>query len=374
MIRKVALLLVVAVVLIGILVASQLKREPLKVSGVIEADEIRLGSRVGGRVRTVHVDEGDEVGPEDVLIELDPFDLLERQAEAKARWEEASARHRKLKAGYRPDEIAAAEARYRQLAAQLKKLEDGARQEEIDTAAAELRSAKTVLVLAEKLHERAVKKYEEKVISAEELDRFRQELDAARADTDAKQKQLDLLNAGTRQEEIDAAKAARDEAEAEWNLKKKGYRDEEVDEAYAAMMAAQSALAVIDRQVDELKVVSPVPGTVQAVDLQPGDLVNANAPVLSLLDMSHLWVRAYVPENRLNLSLEQKVKITVDSFPEEEFTGEISFISHEAEFTPRNVQTPEERSKQVFRIKVKLVEGLERLRPGMEADVWLEER
>ena len=99
----------------------------------------------------------------------------------------------------------------------------------------------------------------------------------------------------------------------------------------------------------------------------------ANAPALSLMDLGNLWVRAYVPENHLNLQNGQKLSVTVDSFPGRKFAGHVSFVARQAEFTPNNVQTPEERSKQVFRVKVTLDEGLDVLRPGMAADVWLEE-
>jgi multidrug resistance efflux pump len=91
------------------------------------------------------------------------------------------------------------------------------------------------------------------------------------------------------------------------------------------------------------------------------------------MDSSRLWVRAYVPENQLDLAIDQPVWVTVDSYPDDRFRGHISFIARKAEFTPSNVQTPEERSKQVFRIHVTLDEGLDRLRPGMSADVWLED-
>ena len=84
------------------------------------------------------------------------------------------------------------------------------------------------------------------------------------------------------------------------------------------------------------------------------------------------WVRAYVPENHLNLKLGQAVRVTVDSFPGRTFAGRIAFVARQAEFTPGNVQTPEDRSQQVFRIKVNLIEGLDVLRPGLAADVWLE--
>jgi hypothetical protein len=93
--------------------------------------------------------------------------------------------------------------------------------------------------------------------------------------------------------------------------------------------------------------------------------------VLSILDVSHLWVRAYVPENRLSFRLNDEVRVVADNFSTA-FRGRISFLASQAEFTPNNVQTPEERSKQVFRIKVTLVDGLDQLRPGMPADVLLE--
>ncbi len=101
-------------------------------------------------------------------------------------------------------------------------------------------------------------------------------------------------------------------------------------------------------------------------------MVGAGSPVLSLLDTRTLWVRAYVPESRLNVAIDEEVRVTTDSFATESFRAKVTFISRQAEFTPRNVQTPEERSKQVFRIKVTLLDGLDKLRPGMAADVWLE--
>ena len=127
------------------------------------------------------------------------------------------------------------------------------------------------------------------------------------------------------------------------------------------------------QQIEELAIKAPVNGTIESVELRPGDLVAPNAPALSILDNSTIWVRAYVPENQLSLQLGQKLPVTVDSFPARRFAAHVSFIARQAEFTPNNVQTPEERSKQVFRIKVTLDEGLDMLHPGMAADVWLEE-
>jgi multidrug resistance efflux pump len=113
---------------------------------------------------------------------------------------------------------------------------------------------------------------------------------------------------------------------------------------------------------------------VEAIDLRPGDLTAPNAPTVSLLDTSRMWVRTYVPQGMLHrVRTGQILPIHVDSFPDREFSGEIVFIASEGEFTPRNIQTPEERSKQVFRMKLRLLEGHDLLHVGMAADVRIDE-
>jgi multidrug resistance efflux pump len=203
------------------------------------------------------------------------------------------------------------------------------------------------------------------------MDRAVEELHAAQAMLDVRTKELELLKAGSRPEEIAEAAARLKEAEEALALTRSGYRSEEIEQAKAARDAAQAALDAIRRRKEELTIRSPVPGVIEALELQPGDLVAASAPVLSILDERRLWVRAYVPENRLGITVGQKLWVTVDSFPRARFAAEVTFIARQAEFTPSNVQTPEERSKQVFRIKVTLQEGHDRLHPGMAADVWL---
>jgi multidrug resistance efflux pump len=124
--------------------------------------------------------------------------------------------------------------------------------------------------------------------------------------------------------------------------------------------------------MEELKIVAPSDGMVEAVDIRPGDLLSPNAPALSMLESGELWVRAYVPEDALDIKRGQKVIVTVDSYHNRKFTGEITFVSRDAEPTPQNVQTIEQRSKQVFRIRVLLTgPDKEDLRAGMSADVWL---
>ncbi len=362
---------VLAVLLVGVLTYSQRRGEPLHVSGFIEADEIRIGSRVGGRVQQVHIEEGQTVRAGDRLVELEPYQLEELLAEAEAQWARAVAVRDRLTAGFRAEEIAQAKAHYDQLAAVLEKLTNGPRQEDIAAAQAQFELAESQFVLAKTNHQRAETLFAMKTNQQADLDQATAELRLARATRDVRIEELNKLKRGTRAEELAEATAKLDEANQVWLLRKSGYRVEEVAEAQAAAAAADATRRAVRRQIEELVIKAPVNGTIEALELRPGDLVGANAPVISLMDTSRFWVRAYVPENRLALKIGDAVSVTVDSFPGERFPGKISFISRQAEFTPGNVQTPEERSKQVFRIKVTLDAGRDRLRPGMAADVWL---
>ncbi len=316
--------LVLALIVAGLAVAllySQRQTGPYKVSGVVEADEIRVGSRVGGRVKAVQVAEGSRVKAGDVLVTLEAFDLPDRRAEA--------------------------DARCRQLQAQLERLEKGPRPQEVAAAKDRLAAAQAQAELAKLTFDRTKKLVAENNASVDQLDRATNDLKAAEANASALEQEVSLLVEGSRKEDIAAARAS--------------------------LEATKAALAIIDRQIEELSVRTPADGIVEALDLQPGDLVAANAPVLSIMDTRAMWIRAFVPEGRLQLEVGRTLKVTLDAFPAETLAGRLTFVARQGEFTPGNVQTPEERSKQVFRIKVALEGATDRLRPGMAGDVWLEE-
>src|SRR5262245_35977619 len=132
MLRRIIIFVLIAALLVAGLLYSQRRPEALKVSGFIEADEIRLGSRVGGRVKTVHVEEGQQVNAGDLLLELEPYDLLQRRAEAFEVLNQRQTVYERLSAGYREEEIAQAKSRYDQAAANLLKLQNGPREQELE--------------------------------------------------------------------------------------------------------------------------------------------------------------------------------------------------------------------------------------------------
>jgi multidrug resistance efflux pump len=153
----------------------------------------------------------------------------------------------------------------------------------------------------------------------------------------------------------------------------RGGRAEDVAAARAALAREGGRLAFLERQRRETLVTAPAAGTVEVLDLRPGDLVPANQPVATLLERGQLWVRVYVPEPELGkVRVGQPVAVTVDTYPDRRFRGRVVEIRDQAEYTPRNVQTLEQRSDQVFGVKVE-VEPAPELKAGMAALVHLEE-
>lgn len=374
---KIARIVVVGVVilgLVGLLIYSQRRAEPIVVSGFIESHEIRLGSRIGGRVAEVLIEEGDPVKAGDPLVRLEPYDLMERKLEAEALVQQKKETLRKLQVGFRPEEIAAAAAEVKAQESNQLKLQRGPRQQEINAAIARLALADADMNRAQIRYDRLANLLTKSAASKEAVDEAERELKVAQARRQVAEDELALAQEGTREEDLAIAAANLERAQAEWQLLKNGTRKEEIEEAAAALQAAEASLAIVETQLEELVIRAPLDAIVQAIELRPGDLLNANAPALTVVDPSELWVRAYVPENRLDIQLGDALDVTVDSYPNRRFSGRVIFVSREAEFTPRNVQTPEERSKQVFRIKVALDDKDHLLRSGMAADVWLNNR
>jgi multidrug resistance efflux pump len=184
---------------------------------------------------------------------------------------------------------------------------------------------------------RASKLFEQKVISQTELDDANSRAQSLQQSADAARKRYELLVEGTRAERIEQARAQ---------------------------------LAEMDAQLAEMRIVAPEESVLETLSVKLGDVLPANREVATLLYTQHLWVRVYVPEPWLGLiQLDQTVKVRTDS-TSEEFTGKIEQINRAAEFTPRNVQTVEDRVRQVFGVKVRLPSDAGRLRAGMSVDVF----
>jgi len=169
-----------------------------------------------------------------------------------------------------------------------------------------------------------------------------------------------------------AATAARTAAET-LREAERGSRPEDIDAARAQLDADERQLAYLQRQRQETTVSAPADGVIESMDLRPGDLVGANQPVAKMLEPDQLWVRVYVPEPELGrVRVGQQAFLTVDTYPKREFAGKVVEIRTQSEYTPRNVQTLDQRMDQVFGVKVAIDRTAE-LKPGMAASVRLVE-
>ena len=189
-----------------------------------------------------------------------------------------------------------------------------------------------------------------------------------------RQRQQALLASGIAgQQAYDSAATAAKTAAETLREAERGSRPEDIDAARAQLDADERQLAYLQRQRQETTVVAPADGVIESVDLRPGDLVGANQPVAKMLEPDQLWVRVYVPEPELGrVRLGQLAMLTVDTYPKREFPGKVVEIRSQAEYTPRNVQTLDQRMDQVFGVKVAIDRAPE-LRPGMAAAIRLVE-
>jgi membrane fusion protein YbhG len=205
-----------------------------------------------------------------------------------------------------------------------------------------------------------------------------EEVASARAQAENAEKerlrQKALLEQGiVGQQAYDAAETAARTANENYRELERGNRPEDIDAARATLEAEEKQLGYLERQKTESLVKAPADGVIESMDLRPGDLVLPNQPVAKMLEPSQLWVRVYVPEPELGrVRVGQRALLKVDTFPKKEFPGHVVEIRTQSEYTPRNIQTLDQRMDQVFGVKV-AIDPTSELKPGMAATVRLEE-
>jgi len=349
------------------------RNRPYEWSGTVEARDITVGSRTGGRVKEVLVQEGDRVAAGQALILLEAGDLEAQKAQAEGELSESMANQTKVEAGSRPEEIAEATARASEAAAALTEAQKGARTEDIAQAQARFEATQASADKAEADSKRARALVASGSISKAEADDAEIALRTAVAQRDAQRQALDALVHGTRVEDVLQASARASQARAAASLLKAGSRVEDVAAARAQVMAAKGHLEKIDSDIRELTIRSPRAARIEALDLRPGDILGANAPAATLLEDDQLYVRIYIPETRIGLvRIGQEVPIHVDSFPDRSFRGVVEHIAEVGEYTPRNLETLEDRADEFFATRVGLREGKDTLRAGMAAFIQVQ--
>lgn len=289
-------------------------------SGTVDATEVAAAFRVPGILSKRPVDEGSHVKPGELLAALDDRETVARLHQVEAAQQAAEAHLKDLKQGYRPQEIAEARAQVEQARANRVNLEEEARRSDV------------------LFHGGAT--------SQQRRDKDRTAATVAAQQLSAAQERLKLLQSGYRPDVIDAARAQRGQA--------------------------QAAVAVARVALDDLQATSPIEGVVTRKYAEVGETLGAGRPVVTVTDISRPWLRVYIPENQIGkVRLGALAKVKVDTFPDREFDGRVSYVSSQAEFTPKNVQTQEERVKLVFAVNVTVDNRDGTLKPGMPGDVYI---
>jgi HlyD family secretion protein len=356
--KSVVILILVAVALGGTAVyAGWLRRDTaLEGSGTVEARDIRVGSKVGGRIDKVLVREGDRVASGQTLITFDDQELL-------ASLEQSRAAAQKAKRGFRPEEIREARAAAAQAKADYELRVNGYRKEDIAAAQSDVDRAAADEVRARLDFERYQALAQNDLISRQQRDAAEASWKMALAQLENYQHKLEELKRGYRPEEIASAEAHYRETEATLDKFERGNRREDIDLAGAAYAYDQARFR-------ERQVVAPSTAIVEVLDVRPGDIISPNTPVATLLEQDQIYVRIYIPETELGrVQLGQKAEVRVDSFPKTVFEGVVEQINQQAEFLPRNVQTREERVHQVFGVKIRINDPAGHVLAGMAADV-----
>jgi HlyD family secretion protein len=287
-------------------------------SGNVEVTESNMGFKLSGRVVERLVDEGYKVKRGDRLAILDSAELESTVAQSKANLNESLARLEELRTGSRPQELEQAKANLLLREAELSK--------------------------AKKDYERNMGLYKEELVSAQQMDESTKAYHVAASLYENALQALSLVKEGPRKEEIKMAE----------------HRVEQ----------ARASLRVNEERLKDTVIYAPTDGVVLRKLVELGETVSPGTPVFTIGDLAHPWIKVYVKEDKLGyVKLNQKATVTVDTYKGKKYEGTVTYISSEAEFTPKNVQTQEERVKLVFGIKVSVKNINDELKPGMPADV-----
>ncbi|KNC08828.1 membrane protein [Klebsiella sp. RIT-PI-d] len=316
--RAVVMALIIAIILVasggGWMWYHSRQNQPLTLYGNVDIRTVNMSFRVGGRLASLTVDEGDTIKAGQVLGELDRAPYQNALLQAKANVSTAQAKYELAMAGYRAEEIAQATAAVTQ--------------------------AQAAYDYAQNFYQRQQGLWKSRTISANDLENARSARDQAQASLKSAQDKLSQFRAGNRPQEIAQAKASVEQAEA------------------------QLAQAGLDLQ--DTTLIAPSGGILLTRAVEPGSMLNAGSTVLTLSLTRPVWVRAYVDERNLHLAQPgREILLYTDGRADKPYHGKIGFVSPSAEFTPKTVETPDLRTDLVYRMRIIVTDADDALRQGM---------
>jgi len=352
----------------------------LLVSGNIELTEVNIAFKTAGRLIERNVDEGDAVKQGQIIARLDRDQLTAQRARETAGLESAQSQLAQAEtslAWQKANLAADLEQRRADLSAnqaRLAELQNGSRPQEKMDAKAMVDAAQSELDRARADWDRAQVLYKNDDISRAQFDQFRTHWESSDAALKSAKERQALVDAGPRIEQVNAQQAQVERARgalkmAEANSLEMKRREQEITTRRAEIGRSRASLNLIDTQLADTVAASPVDGVVLVKAADVGEVLAPGAAVVTVGDIDHPWLRGYVDESDLGkVKLGSKAKVTTDSYPGKVYDGRVTFISSEAEFTPKQIQTERERVKLVYRIKIEVENPRRELKSNMPAD------
>ncbi len=351
-------------------------------SGTIEATQAHLAFQVSGRVKTVLADEGRWVQPGELLavLDRDEFEAQREQARAGVRRAEEAVKQAEVALAINrrvlPAEIERAEAAVKALQAQLTQAEKGFRVQEVERARLAVEAAQATLDNTRREKERNEALFRKGVVAERTRDNADLSFQTALREHGRAREAYRLAQEGSRREEIDTARSRLEEGQAALRLTRSNLQrlqafEQEVEAARAQAASARAALHLSEIQLARTELRAPFAGIVLSRSLEPGEVVSPAREVLSIADLSTVDLKIFVGETEIGRVVPgQAVEARIDTFPGKTYPGHVAYISPQAEFTPRIIQTPQERVKLVYLVKIAVPNPNLELKPGMPADAW----
>jgi len=383
--KKRIILIVVILIAAGAAVyafrgSSRGPQNRMVISGNMELTEVNIAFKTAGRLIERNVDEGDSVKKGMVIARLDRDQLIAQREREVAALQSAETQlaqastamewQKQTLAGdveQRNGDLAANEAR-------LRELRNGSRPQEKQESRAAVEAAQSELERAKRDWDRAQTLYKNDDISTAQYDQYRNRWESAGAALKQAKEREALVLAGPRQEEIDAAASQVERARgalkvSQANTLETKRREQEIATRRAEMARSKANIALIDSQLSDTIALSPVDGVVLVKAADVGEVLAPGTSVVTIGDIDHPWLRGYINEQDLGkVKIGSKARVTTDSYPGKVYDGRVTFISSQAEFTPKQIQTQQERVKLVYRIKIEVANPQHELKSNMPAD------
>lgn len=330
--------------------------------GNVEADKINISSEISGKIRELKVQEGNKVKAGDLIATVGSDESSLKLQDAEISIKNAENELGKIEDGNRVEEIKSHEALVRQAQALVEQGEAA-----VKSAQSNVSAAQTNFDYKKKKYDDAATLYQSGAESKSTMDAAKNDLDNSGNVLDSAKSSLDSAQA-----QLNNYKAQLDESSEKLNLLVNGATPRDKNSAEYNLDKAKKDYELSKITLDKSNIKTAKDGVIETVNFKEGEYVTPGSSIATLLDKQNMWVKVYVPESILpSIKLNKEITLNSDFLKDKTIKGKIIYISPEAEFTPMNIVTKKDRMKLVYEVKIKILDNLESVKPGMLMDVNL---